>query len=171
MGHLDEPTFAARLAPCAGCGSARLELRSYIDQRVQVMLADPVGAPRWAHDGEKFVDGTYRISCPGCKAVVFASDDCPRCHAVGVLPAASNAPSRITVPKRCTCGSNELTVTAMVPALAIHGAGKTVPTALVELGEPGFHVVEIECDDCGELLGCGDDCAICGAAGPLRPRP
>ncbi len=172
MGHLDEPGFAAKLAPCSACGGARLELRSYIDQRVAVMLADPTGAPRWVHDGEKFVDGTYLISCAGCKHVVFSSDDCPRCHAPGALPAAIARASRIAVPRTCpTCKNTELTITALVPAIAAHGGGKTIPKALVELGEPGFHVVEIECDDCGTISDCGDACPICGGAGPLRPRP
>jgi hypothetical protein len=172
MGHLDEPGFAAKLAPCGGCGGTRFELRSYIDQRVPVMLGDAAGAPRWVHDGEKFVDGTYRITCAGCKQVVFASDDCPRCHAAGALPTASTSMSRIAVPRTCpTCKNTELEITAMVPALAAHGGGKTVPKALAELGDPGFHVVEIECDDCGTVTDSGDACTICGAPGPLRPRP
>ena len=49
--------------------------------RVDVMLAEATNAGKWAHDGEKFVDGTYRIECVACKHVAFASDVCPRCNA------------------------------------------------------------------------------------------
>ena len=35
-----------------------------------VMLGDPNNAGKWAHDGEKFVDGTYRIACASCAHVV-----------------------------------------------------------------------------------------------------
>jgi hypothetical protein len=29
----------------------------------------------------------------------------------------------------------------------------------------------VECDDCGVIGGCGDDCPICAAQPPLRARP
>src|SRR6185436_9532421 len=66
VGHLDEAAFRDVLAACVGCGGGKHELRAIIDQAQPVMYGDADGAPRWVHDGEKFVDGTYRIACVGC---------------------------------------------------------------------------------------------------------
>ena len=33
--------------------------------------------------GEGFIDGVYRVACATCHTSLFASDDCPRCHAAG----------------------------------------------------------------------------------------
>ena len=102
MGKLDQPAFEAQLRDgCAACGGRVLEISSFIDRSVQLMLADVNGPGRWAHDGEKFVDGTYRITCVACKALAFESDICPRCHAPGGLARALGEPSRLAVPKRC----------------------------------------------------------------------
>ena len=87
MGQLDERTFAQHLTGCAGCGATRFDVSTYLDRHVEVMLGDPNSDGKWVHDGEKFVDGVYRITCASCAKVAFASDDCPRCHAVGTLPA------------------------------------------------------------------------------------
>ena len=172
MGHLDEETFAAKLGPCAGCGGTRYELLSMIDLWQPVMLGEAAGAPRWAHDGEKFVDGTYKITCASCKQVAFASDACVRCHAPHAMPAALRLPSRAPVPRECPgCGENQLVVVALVPSLTVHSGGRAQPTPLAELGDDGFHVMIVECDDCGVIGGSGDDCPICGAHGPLRARP
>jgi hypothetical protein len=172
MGHLDEESFAAKLTPCAGCGGTRYELHSMIDLWQPVMLGEAAGPSKWAHDGEKFVDGTYRITCLGCKQVAFSSDACPRCHAPGALPAALRLPSRIPVPRDCPgCGENQLVVVALVPSVTVHTGGKVIPKPLAELGDDGFHVMIVECDDCGVIGGSGDDCPICGAAAPIRARP
>ena len=176
MGQLDEATFTALMArPCPACGNARLELRSMLDQWIPVMVADVAGDPRWIHDGEKFVDGTYRITCASCRHDVFASDDCPRCHAPEALAAALAAPARVKVPKACpTCRAKELVVIAMVPSMTMATAGvggKHTPRELAELGDDGCHVVSVTCDDCGEIASCGTACPVCGAAGPLRARP
>jgi len=172
MGHLDEDTFAALLGPCAACGSTRHELSSLIDRWQPVMLGEAAGAARWVHDGEKFVDGTYRITCAGCKAVQFSSDACPRCHAPGALPAALRLPGRIAVPRECPgCGENQLVVVALVPSVTLHAGGAAKPRPLADLGDDGYHVVTVECDDCGVIAGGGDDCPVCGAPGPIRVRP
>lgn len=172
MGHLDEAAFAAKLAPCAACGSSRLELRSYLDQQIPVMLAEAAGAPRWVHDGEKFIDGTYRITCAACQNVIYASDDCPRCHATNTLPTIAAAVSRLAVPRRCSgCNGTELTVTAFAPAVTVHAGGPARPKPLAELGDTGVHVVAIACEDCGTIAEVTDRCPLCDAAGPLRPRP
>jgi len=172
MGHLDEAAFAAQLAPCTGCGGGRHELYSVIDQWVPVMLAEAAGDPRWIHDGEKFIDGTYRIECADCHRVGFRSEDCPRCHAAGALPAALATGSRLHVPRKCpTCGENQLAVTALVPSKTVHTGGPARPKPIAELGDDGFHVLSVVCDTCGVIAEVGDDCPLCGAAGPIRPRP
>jgi hypothetical protein len=172
MGHLDEAAFAAKLAPCGACGSNRLELMSYLDQQIPVMLAEAAGAPRWVHDGEKFIDGTYRITCAACHHVIYASDDCPRCHAANALPAIAAAASRVAAPRRCPgCNGTELTVTAFAPAVTVHAGGPARPKPLAELGDTGVHVASISCEDCGLIAEVADRCPLCDAAGPLRPRP
>lgn len=146
-----------------------MEIRSFIDRSFGLMLADPTDAGKWAHDGEKFVDGIYRIACAGCKAVVFEHPDCPRCHATGGLAKALAEPSRLAVPKRCpTCNELELLALALVPAVAMWPTPK--PKPLVEFGEAGFHVVAFACDSCDAAV-VTQACPLCDAAGPLRPRP
>ena len=116
MGHLDEETFATKLKPCAGCGGTRFELLSMIDLWQPVMLGEAAGQARWAHDGEKFVDGTYRITCASCARVLFEDADCPRCHAKAGLATALANTSRLVVPKRCPkCNELELMAIAVVP--------------------------------------------------------
>jgi hypothetical protein len=173
MGQLDQPGFEAALrAGCTSCGGSVLEISSFIDRSIAVMLADPNGPGRWAHDGEKFVDGTYRIACAACHATVFSSDACPRCHAPGGLARALAEPSRLAIPKRCpTCNELELLAVALVPAIARAGAGETPkPKPLAEFGEPGYHVVAFACEAC-EHATVADGCPLCGAPGPLRARP
>jgi hypothetical protein len=173
MGKLDQPAFEAHVRTgCAACGGRILEIASFIDRSIQLMLADPNGPGRWAHDGEKFVDGTYRITCVACKHVAFESDICPRCNAPGGLARALGEPSRLAVPKRCPkCNELELLAVALVPAVARAGGGEVPkPTPLVEFGEPGYHVVAFACDACDHAT-VADDCPLCAAPGPLRARP
>ena len=148
------------------------EVASYLDRKVSVMLGDANDDGVWAHDGEKFVDGTYRIACVGCQQVAFASDDCPRCHASGTLPATLASASRLAVPKRCPrCNATEVSLIGLAPATVRHGAGRTpAPTPKALLGEPGFHVVAIACDDC-DWVTSAEGCPLCAAPGPLRERP
>jgi hypothetical protein len=173
MGKLDQPAFEAHLRDgCPACGTHLLEIRSFIDRSVQLMLADPNGPGRWAHDGEKFVDGTYRIACAGCAHVVFESSICPRCDAAGGLDKALGDRSRLAVPKRCaTCNELELLAVALVPAVARAGGGETPkPKPLAEFGEPGYHVVAYACEACDHAV-VAEGCPLCAATGPLRARP
>jgi len=172
VGHLDETSFAATLAACAGCGGKAFEITSYIDRQISVMLGDPNDDGRWGHDGEKLIDGTTRIVCLGCKRVAYEHDDCPRCHAAGGLALAAG-PSRLAVPKRCpSCDGMELTVIGLTPATVRTAAGSrpTQPSAAALLGEDGFHVMALACDDC-DWVAVSDPCPLCGAPPPLRPRP
>jgi hypothetical protein len=173
MGQLDQPAFDRLMATgCAACGHPTLEIHSFIDRTFVVMAAEPNDAGRWAHDGEKFVDGTYRVTCAKCAHVVFEDADCPRCHASGGLARALADTSKLVVPKRCTkCNELELMAIAMVPAAARFGGGESPkPKPLVEFGEAGHHVVAFACDGCENAV-VAEGCALCGAAGPLRARP
>jgi hypothetical protein len=173
VGELDQPQFETIVrAGCPACHAAALEIRSFIDRRLLMMLADPNDAGRWAHDGEKFVDGTYRIACTSCKHEVFASDICPRCNAAGGLARALGDTSRLQVPKRCPkCNELELLALALVPATASYVAGdKPKPKPLVEFGEPGHHIVAYACESCDAAV-VAQACPLCNAPPPLRPRP
>src|SRR5262249_658661 len=73
MGKLDEPAFSAILtAGCTACGHPTLEVSSFVDRSVAIMLGTPNDAGRWAYDGEKFVDGTYSVRCARCKHVAWS---------------------------------------------------------------------------------------------------
>jgi hypothetical protein len=174
MGALDQPRFEELVqSGCPACKTRLLEIRSIIDRSLVVMVGEPNDEGRWVHDGEKFVDGTYRITCTSCAHVVFDSDICPRCNAAGVLDKVLTTPSRVTVPKRCPkCNELELLALAMVPGVANYGseASKPKPKQLVDFGEPGYHVVAFACPACDNAV-VAERCPLCDAPGPLRPRP
>jgi hypothetical protein len=172
MGHLNEPRFAQHLTACPSCGGVAYEVASYIDRRVSMMLGDANDSGRWAHEGEAFVDGTYRITCVGCQREAFASDDCPRCHATGTLPATLASESHTTVPKRCpTCHATESTLIGFAPATVRTTGGKPPPpTPRALFGEPGFHVIAVACDDCDWAM-TAPGCPLCESPPPLRARP
>lgn len=173
MGSLDQPAFTALVTGgCPACKSGVLEIRSFIDRSVVMMLGEPNDAGKFVHDGEKFVDGTYRVTCAGCAQVVFTSDVCPRCNAAGGLARALADGSRLAVPKKCPrCKELELLTLALVPVVARYGSGEAPkPKPLVEPGEPGHHVVAFACDGCDHAV-VAERCPLCDAPGPLRPRP
>lgn len=172
MGHLDETAFTAAIAGCAACGAKSFEIASYLDRQVSVMLGEANDDGRWTHDGEKFIDGVYRVTCLGCSRDAYASPDCPRCHRAGGLADIVDAPSRLAVPRRCpSCQGTEVTVIGFAPARVRTGVGRPsapAPTAL--LGDTGFHVAAIACDEC-DWVQSADGCPQCGGPGPLRERP
>lgn len=173
MGALDQPSFETLInTGCPACGGATLEIRSIIDRTVGVMLADPTNAGKWAHDGEKFVDGTYQITCAKCTHLVFANEMCPRCNAPDQLATVLATSSRLAVPKRCPkCNELELLAIALVPATARSGGGETPkPKPLADFGEPGYHVVAFACDACDHAE-VAEGCPLCAKPGPLRVRP
>jgi hypothetical protein len=169
VGALDQASFERLLAAgCPACSGTTLVISSFIDRAVPLMLGDPTGAGRWAHDGEKFVDGSYEITCATCKHVAFRSDMCPRCNAPGGLAKALADPSRLVAPKRCSnCNELELLAIALVAATARSGE---TPKPLVDFGEPGYHLVAYACDACSHAV-VAEGCPLCGASGPLRARP
>lgn len=173
MGALTQAAFESLVrAGCTACGGRLLAISSYIDRSLDVMAGEPNNEGKWAHTGEKFVDGTYRIACTSCAHVVFDSDVCPRCNAAGGLAAALGATSRLAVPKRCpSCNELELLALAFVPAIARYGGGDAPkPKQVVDWGDAGYHVVAYACDGCERAV-VAERCPLCDAPGPLRPRP
>jgi RNA polymerase subunit RPABC4/transcription elongation factor Spt4 len=173
MGQLGEIQFDAAVRPgCPACGATALDICSFIDRRLDVMLGEPNDDGRWVHDGEKFVDGTYRIACASCEHVVFSDTACPRCHASGGLARALGDASRLTVPRRCdACNETEIIALALIPATVRYSGGSAaLPRPLGELGDPGYHIVAYACESCDAAV-VAKACPLCDAPGPLRPRP
>lgn len=176
MGQLDERAFAHHLQACRGCGGTSFDVATYLDRHVEVMLGDANNDGKWVHDGEKFVDGVYRITCATCRVDAFRSDACPRCHAPGTLAATLAAPSHLAVPRRCpACSGMQLAVIGFAPATVrtaapASGAKPPTPTPRALFGEPGFHVIAMACDDC-DWAATAPGCPLCAGPGPLRPRP
>ena len=172
MGLLDESTFAQKIERCAKCGAQAFEVSAYLDRQISVMLGERNDDGRWTHDGEKFIDGVYRIRCIACSDEAFASEACPRCNKDGVLAGALQAMSKLAVPKRCpACKGTELTIAGFAPAVVRTGEAKRPqPTAIALLGDAGFHVAHVMCDGC-DWVALAEGCPICGATGPLRVRP
>ncbi len=163
MTRLSEARFAELVAACKSCGAKSFELRAYLDRALAVMLGDPDDDGRWAHDGEGFVAGTYRIACTGCGAVAFDDAACPRCDAPDGLARALAAPARAAAPKRCpTCRGTELMIHALAPAQVAYRGDRVTPKPLADFGDPGWHVVAIVCDECGPIHE-ASGCALCGA--------
>jgi hypothetical protein len=157
MGRLDEQRFETIVRDtCPRCRGTSLVIRTFLDRRVLLMLADP----------------NDMISCTGCGHVVFESPDCPRCHAPDGLAKALHDTSRMSIPKRCTsCNELELLGLALVHAEAKHTAGSTPkPQPLAEWGEPGHHMVAFACESCDAAV-VTQRCPLCDAPGPLRERP
>jgi hypothetical protein len=172
MGKLDEAAFEKVIAACPCGGVASFEVHSFIDRQITVMLGERNDDGRWTHDGEKFIDGVYRVTCIACRRDAFTTEDCPRCHRPGGLADIVGHPSRLVVPKRCPeCKGTELTVTGFAPAVVRTGAAKLPqPTATALFGDDGFHVAHVLCDGC-DWVALAEGCPLCGGPGPLRERP
>lgn len=173
MGQLDETRFDAMVQRgCPACGATTLDIWSFLDRKLDVMLGDPNDEGRWVHDGEKFIDGIYKIACARCSHALFSDDACPRCHAAGALPRALGDASRMTVPRRCAaCSATEIAVLALIPSMVRYSGGAApVPKPLGDLGDPGYHVVAYACESCDAAV-VAQACPLCDAPGPLRQRP
>jgi len=173
MGQLDESRFESIVhAGCPACSATSYDIRSFIDRKLDIMLGEPNNDGRWAHDGEKFVDGTYQISCARCQHLLFSHADCPRCHAPDGLARALADTSRLALPKRCpSCKETELIALALVPSTTRYtGAAGAVPSPLADFGDPGYHLIAFGCASC-DAATVTQACPLCDAPGPLRPRP
>jgi RNA polymerase subunit RPABC4/transcription elongation factor Spt4 len=174
MGALTEPGLDELIARgCPACGARKLVFRSYLDGRLPVAGGEPVGVITWVYDGEKFVDGVFEVTCAECKHAVFADDRCPRCHAPAALPAILATPNRWAVPAACpACGGEEVAYLAMLPGRVVHdGQRAEKARTSTELLDPGLHGYRVDCSDCGTVDELKDQCPLCAAPGPLRPRP
>ena len=172
MGKLDEAGFDAAVKPCPACAHTVVEIHSFIDRTVEVMLEDPNDEGKWSYDGEKFVDGTYRIECVGCANVIFEDDACPRCHADGGLERALADETRLTVPGRCpSCDDDTLLALALIPSKTRYqGERVAPPEPTVDYEDPGYHIVAYACGACDEAV-VSQACPLCDAPKPLRRRP
>jgi len=174
MGHLDEKSFEQAInEPCKNaCALKAFEVFSYIDRTVSLMLADANESGRWAHDGEKFIDGIYRIVCMSCQTASYETRDCPRCHAANGLEHVLTEMSRLTAPQRCpSCRGTETSIVGFAPATVRTGEGRrAAPTPIANYGDPGFHIVAVACDSC-DWAQVAEGCPLCGHQGPLRARP
>jgi len=179
MGLLDEAGLDRMTAAgCGACGDRKLIIRTYVEGFFPLVGGEPVGAPRWAYDGEKFIDGVYAIECAGCAAKLFSADVCPRCHAQGGLARALAALDGWPIPAGCDdadCGGEEIRCLAFVPArVTYEGKRADKARSLVDPREEGFHPVRAECTSCRRVIGPpadGESCPLCAHPGPLRPRP
>ena len=174
MGLLDEPGLDKLIgAGCPACGAFKLAFLTYVDGALPVMGAEPVGRIGWVYDGEKFVDGVYRVSCADCGREIFAADVCPRCHAPGGLERALHSANRWPVPAACpACDEEEVRYVAFLPAKVTY-EGKRADKAhsATEMHDDGFHGYRVDCRGCGTVAEQTDTCPLCDAPGPLRPRP
>lgn len=173
MGRLDKAGLDALIAAGCPCGSASLRFSTYVDGLIPLMEGEPVGKIKWVYDGEAFLDGAYDVACAKCARVLFASADCPRCHAEGALTRALEEEDRHPVPTACArCGGQEVRLIAFLPATVLY-EGKRAEKARtdVDMHDPGFHGYRVDCKACGKVSEVTDRCPVCGADGPLRPRP
>jgi hypothetical protein len=174
MGQLDEPGLDALIAAgCTSCGQKRLLFHSYIDARIPLIGADPCGQITWVHDGEKFVDGVYRVTCEACSKELFSADICPRCHAENGLSRALAGKNDWPVPATCSsCDDDEVRYLAFAPArVRYHDGRADKPRTQVGLFDPGLHGYRVDCKDCGTIAELLDRCPLCASAAPLRRRP
>lgn len=164
--------FAERVRACGACGGAKMIVHAYVDRAQAIMLGEANDDGRWAHDGEGFIDGVWRIACAACGVAAYESGDCTRCHAAGALEDVRKADSRMTPPKKCPkCSGLEMAVVGFAPSRTEVVAGRPgKPKAEALLGEPGFHVVAVGCDDC-DWAQVAEGCPMCGAPSPIRKRP
>ena len=174
MGLLDEPALNRLIeGGCSQCHGRTLKFRTYVDGTLPFMGAEPVGRVTWIYDGEKFVDGVFRVTCVGCDNVLFSADICPRCHAADGLKRALETPNNYPVPAQCpSCDDDEVTYSAFLPAaLTYEDKRADKARTATEPHDDGFHGYRVDCRYCGTVGERKDSCPLCEASGPLRPRP
>ena len=174
MGQLTPAMLDVIVAGCPSCGDKRVRFQTLIDIEHLCMMAEPTGRTRWAHDGDKFVDGVYRAHCVGCEALLFSSEVCPRCNAPDKLEAILESESAWDEPPEAcpSCGDDDVLWTAFVPATVTWSKGETsTPKTDTEPFYEGFHPFEAACRDCGVFEHRAPPCPLCQSPGPLRPRP
>lgn len=151
-------------AGCSTCSSKRVLVETYVAQRLPLLNGELYGSASWGYKGEDLVRGTYRIACADCAHELFASTACPRCDAPDMLESALAEENAFPLAARCTsCGSEQLTASAYVPASVIY-EGKRAAKARTETApeDPGFHAFKMECKGCRQSAERRNPCPLCG---------
>ena len=174
MGTLSKPGLDDLLAAgCAACASKKLTFLTYVDGLFALMAGEPIKRVVWVYDGEKFLDGVYKVVCSACQHTIFSAAECPRCHAPEGLEKALSTENTYPIPEQCpSCGNEETRFIALVPArVAYEGARAEKARSAHELHEPGLHGYRVDCRDCGKVAELEGRCPLCASPGPLRERP
>jgi hypothetical protein len=161
---LSEEAFTALVdAGCLTCNGKRLTVEAYVAQKLPLLGGEVFGSPSWGYKGEDLVRGTYRIACDDCKNELFTATECPRCHAAGGIERALENENAFPLPTSCTsCGSEQVTATAFVPAVVVY-EGKRAAKARTQTApeDPGFHAYRAECKQCRSVAERRDPCPLC----------
>lgn len=161
---LSEAEFTAILTTgCSACPAAALIVEAIVAQRLPLLGGEPYGTPSWGYKGEDLVRGTYEIACEGCKALLFTATACPRCNAEGGVARALEEPNAFPLPVSCTtCGSEQVTVDAYVPARVRYERKRAAKARTVTAPEDeGFHAFRAECGQCRKVAERRDPCPLC----------
>jgi ssDNA-binding Zn-finger/Zn-ribbon topoisomerase 1 len=161
-------------APCPGCAEPALRLRLLVPAEVELLDGDVVSAPAWRLPVEELAARVVSIDCPKCGRELYARSDCPRCLAAGGAARAMEGRNGVTPPRACPrCGLESLTATVELRwrQATLHGhLSRRVADA--EPHEGGWHVVEVRCPDCEEIVAAVGEarCAACGRSSLVRRR-
>lgn len=180
MAALSADGLAALVA--AGCGACRrhqLRVRLLATAKLGLLDGEPVSALSFPAPPESAPERVYRVECVECGAAVWQRDDCPLCRSHAGLARALGGRHGLTLeagtlPRSCPrCGLDDLraTVEARVHLLLLHGhLSRRVADA--ESHEPGFHVRELACPDCEQVIAASPSlrCVACGRSS-LMKRP
>ncbi len=162
---LSEEAFTALVdAGCPTCQSKKLTVDALVAQRMPLLTGEPYGIPSWGYKGEDLVHGTYRIACERCKNALYTSSTCPRCAAAGGVERALASENAFPFPLSCaSCGSEQLIVTAIVPAAVVYeGTRANKARARAAPEDPGFHATRVECKMCHVVAERRTPCPVCG---------
>lgn len=164
---LTEEAFTALVdAGCGACASKKLTVETYVAQRLPLLGGELYGSPSWGYRGEDLVAGTIRIGCEGCARDLFTATACPLCDAPDGVARALDAENTFPLPVSCTsCGSEQVTVTAYVPATVLY-EGKRAAKARTQTApeDPGFHAFRAECKQCRTVAEQCVPCPLCSPA-------
>jgi len=150
-------------AGCPACNGKALLVEAYVAQRLPLLAGEVYGSPSWGYKGEDLVRGTYRIACSSCEKEIFTASACPLCSAADGIARASGSENAFPLPVSCTsCQSEQLTVTAYVPAEVVY-EGKRAAKARTQTApeDEGFHAYRVECKQCRNTAVRSKPCPLC----------
>jgi hypothetical protein len=167
---LEKQAFDQMIAAGCACGRKDLKVKALATGRLDTLGGDPVSPVIWTY--ETLHDRVYRIECAECAAALFSRDDCPLCQAKGGLGRALEAQNGLQPLAKCPrCEYEELTLTVETRLRVETVLGRiSRRVAEAESHEPGFHVVEMQCRSCEEVVARSGDarCVMCGRSSLLR---